>query len=221
MTAVALAQVAVHLRPNDNVAVAARDLPPGLQIDIHGQALTVARRVGLGHKLALRPIAQGEAVSKYGQVIGFASRDIAPGDHVHVHNVSADAFERDYAFCRDCPPPPAAAEPRYFMGYDRGADRPDPALRHAQLHRHHQHRQLLGQHEQVHLRALPRHRHPRAVSERGRRRRHHAQGRLRDAVRRARPPATRPHAGRLRPARQRRGLHPRRPRLRDRARRCT
>lgn len=126
MTAVALAQVAVHLRPDDNVAVAARDLPPGMQIDAHGQALTVARRVGLGHKVALRPIKQGEAVTKYGQVIGFASRDIAPGEHVHVHNVSARAFERDYAFCRDCPPPPAPAEPRYFMGYDRGADRPEP-----------------------------------------------------------------------------------------------
>ena len=46
-----------------------------------------------------------------------------PGDHVHVHNVSADAFERDYAFCRDCPPPPAPAEPRYWMGYDRGDGR--------------------------------------------------------------------------------------------------
>jgi altronate hydrolase len=126
MTVVALAQVAVHLRPNDNVAVAARDLPPGMTIDHRGQSLTVARRVGLGHKLALRTIQQGEAVTKYGQVIGFASRDIAPGEHVHVHNVSATAFERDYAFCRDCPPPPHPAETRYFMGYDRGADRPEP-----------------------------------------------------------------------------------------------
>jgi altronate hydrolase len=126
MTAVALARVAVHLRPEDNVAVAARDLAAGFEIDFQGNRLTVARRVGLGHKLALRPIARGEPVTKYGQVIGFASRDVLPGEHVHVHNVSAAAFERDYAFCRDCPPPPAPAEPRYFMGYDRGPDRPDP-----------------------------------------------------------------------------------------------
>src|SRR5262249_16086487 len=53
------------------------------------------------------------------------SEDIPAGSHVHVHNVSADSFERDYAFCRDCPPPPAAAEPRYWMGYDRGPERPD------------------------------------------------------------------------------------------------
>jgi altronate hydrolase len=125
MTAVALAQVAVHLRPEDNVAVAARDLPAGMEIDCHGELVHIARRVGLGHKVALRPIRKGEEIKKYGQVIGFANRDVAAGEHVHVHNVSATAFERDYAYCRDCPPPPKAAEPRYFMGYDRGADRPD------------------------------------------------------------------------------------------------
>src|SRR5262249_38660374 len=55
--------------------------------------------------------------------IGFASENIAPGDHVHVHNVAADEFERDYAFCRDCPPPPAPVEKRTWMGYDRGDGR--------------------------------------------------------------------------------------------------
>jgi altronate hydrolase len=126
MTAVALARVAVHLRPEDNVAVAAQDLPAGMQLEFQGERLAVARRVGLGHKVAVVSIKQGQPVTKYGQVIGFASRDVAPGEHVHVHNVSATAFERDYAFCRDCPPPPGPAEPRYFLGYDRGADRPDP-----------------------------------------------------------------------------------------------
>jgi altronate hydrolase len=62
-------------------------------------------------------------VLKYGQIIGFASQDIAPGDLIHEHNLSAGAFDRDYAFCRDCPPPPAPAEPRYWQGYDRGDGR--------------------------------------------------------------------------------------------------
>src|SRR6266446_4006208 len=114
MPLAALAQVAVHLSPDDNVAVAARALDGGVHITIAGQTLRVAEPIKLGHKVALKPIAKGEAVLKYGQVIGFASRDIAAGSHVHVHNVSAAAFERDYAFCRDCPPPPAPAEPRYF-----------------------------------------------------------------------------------------------------------
>src|SRR4051812_26104762 len=116
MAAVPLSQFAVQLRPEDNIAVAARNMPAGLQLQHAGQTLTLANKVGLGHKLALTTIRKGEAVYKYGQIIGFASKDILPGDHVHVHNVSADAFERDYAFCRDCPPPPAKTEPRFWMG---------------------------------------------------------------------------------------------------------
>src|SRR4051794_10411671 len=123
MPAVPLSQVAVQLRPEDNVAVAARPLTAGLEVETAGGRVVIDRRIGLGHKVALRPIKKGEAVLKYGQVIGFASADIPAGSHVHVHNVSADAFERDYAFCRDCPPPPAPAEPRTWMGYDRGDGR--------------------------------------------------------------------------------------------------
>jgi altronate hydrolase len=125
MSAIPLADVAVQLRPEDNVAVAARNIPAGAELQHNGSRLTAASLVKLGHKVALVPIKKGAAVTKYGQIIGFASKDIAPGDHVHVHNVSADLFERDYAFCRDCPPPPKPAEPRTFQGYDRGSERPD------------------------------------------------------------------------------------------------
>src|SRR5213080_4504272 len=124
MPAIPLSQVAIHLRPADNVAVAARTLPPGLEVQFDGGVLTVRDRVGLGHKVAVRPIAAGEPVTKYGQTIGFAAADILAGAHVHVHNVRADAFERDYAFGRDRPPPPAPpAEERTWLGYDRGPDR--------------------------------------------------------------------------------------------------
>ncbi len=123
MPAVPLSEVAVHLRPEDNIAVAARNLPAGLEIQYDGRCLVLADRINLGHKLALRDIRKGEQVFKYGQIIGFAGRDIPAGSHVHVHNVSADAFERDYAFGRDCPPPPPPAAPRYFQGYDRGDGR--------------------------------------------------------------------------------------------------
>src|SRR5437773_3936492 len=123
MPAVPLSQVAVQLRPNDNVAVAARNLAEGMEIQNDGATLRLSQRVGMGHKLALRDIKKGEAVYKYGQIIGFASQDIPAGSHVHVHNVAAEAFERDYAFCRDCPPPPSPAEPRSFIGSDRGDGR--------------------------------------------------------------------------------------------------
>jgi len=124
MSAVPLSLVAVHLRPEDNVAVAARNLAAGTEVRENGLVLQLTSRIGLGHKLALREIKKGEAITKYGQIIGFAGQDIPAGGHVHVHNVRADAFERDYAFCRDCPPPPPKpAEQRTFMGYDRGDGR--------------------------------------------------------------------------------------------------
>lgn len=48
--------------------------------------LTVRGIAPAGHRIALSAIAQGAAVVKYGQTIGFASAEIAPGDHVHSHN---------------------------------------------------------------------------------------------------------------------------------------
>jgi len=123
MPAIPLTQVAVHLRPEDNIAVAARHLLAGQEIQFNGTVLTLAQRVGMGHKLALQLIRKGEEIRKYGQIIGFAREDIPAGSHVHVHNVSADVFERDYAYCRDCPPPLARAEPRTWQGYDRGDGR--------------------------------------------------------------------------------------------------
>src|SRR5713226_2232760 len=71
MPAVPLRQVAVHLRPQDNVAVAAKHLPQGSEIEWDGATLVLDRRVGMGHKIALAPIREGEAVYKYGQIIGF------------------------------------------------------------------------------------------------------------------------------------------------------
>ncbi len=124
MAAVPLSQFAVRLRPADNIAVAARPIPAGTQFDLDGGAVTVPAAIRMGHKFAVERIPEGDAVRKFGQVIGFAGKDIAPGDHVHVHNVKAERFERDYAFCADKPAPmPAPQEWRTFMGYDRGPDR--------------------------------------------------------------------------------------------------
>jgi altronate hydrolase len=124
MSASPLAPHAVHLRPEDNVAIAARSLPAGQEFRHNGGSFRLNRRIGMGHKVALLPIRKSEAIYKYGQIIGFASEDIGPGDLVHVHNVNAGSFERDYAFCRDCPPPPPRpAELHTWLGYDRGDGR--------------------------------------------------------------------------------------------------
>ncbi|HEX3147527.1 MAG TPA: altronate dehydratase family protein [Gemmataceae bacterium] len=126
MPVVPLKSVAVHLRPVDNIAVAARSIAPGAELEIDGRVVIVPGVVRMGHKFAVQPIKEGDPVLKYGQIIGFAGRNIAVGEHVHVHNVVLGKFERDYAYCSETPAPlPPPAEYRTFMGFDRGAGRPD------------------------------------------------------------------------------------------------
>ena len=43
-----------------------------------------------GHKYALRDIAKGENIIKYGNPIGYATADIKAGEHVHTHNVKTN-----------------------------------------------------------------------------------------------------------------------------------
>src|SRR5580658_5047226 len=110
---------AVVLRGDDTVAVAARPLPRGFVLEAGGRTVEVREPIGLGHKVALADIAPGEPVRKYGQIIGFASKAIPAGSLVHVHNLKADLFERDYAFATETPAPLARAQPRTFRGYLR------------------------------------------------------------------------------------------------------
>jgi altronate hydrolase len=110
---------AVILRDDDNVAVAARPIPRGAALDLAGRSIEVQEPIGLGHKVALSAIAAGEPVRKYGQIIGFASRDIRPGSRVHVENLRADLFERDYAFATEHPEPPRPDRQLTFQGYLR------------------------------------------------------------------------------------------------------
>ncbi len=114
---------AILLRQEDNVAVAARRLEKGAQVALNGRTVVVSETINQGHKVAVATIRKGEPIRKYGQVIGFASADIAPGGWVHVHNVAVEKFDRDYAFCSECPPEPRATESRHFMGYERADGR--------------------------------------------------------------------------------------------------
>ena len=90
---------------------------------IKSEGVTVIGMVPPGHKVATRAIASGSPVRRYNQIIGFATRDIRPGEHVHLHNLGIGAehgaFERDYAFCADVHPTPAVAAPASFMGIVR------------------------------------------------------------------------------------------------------
>ena len=107
----------VRLDPSDNVVTATRALTANAEVE--GIATTVL--VPSGHKVATMAIAEGEAVRKYAQVIGYASHDIAAGDHVHTHNTDFRNTEADYEFSTDLRP--IAMVPKdqrdTFMGYRR------------------------------------------------------------------------------------------------------
>jgi altronate hydrolase len=111
------APLALRLSPNDDVLIAGREIPPGMQLPGHG--ITAASAVPAGHKVAAHAIPAGAPVRRYNQIIGFATRDIAPGEHVHLHNLAMREFERDYAFCADLRPETPAPQALEFMGIVR------------------------------------------------------------------------------------------------------
>jgi altronate hydrolase len=105
----------ILLHPDDDVAIC--------RIQMIGGSTTCGLQIkGLipaGHKVATRAIAIGEPVRRYNQIIGFASKPILTGEHVHTHNLAIGEFSRDYAFGTDVindEPTKLHAE---FMGYKR------------------------------------------------------------------------------------------------------
>jgi altronate hydrolase len=116
---------ALKLHPDDDVAVALVPLSVGRLLTIGGQSVRLAANLTAGHKLALRPVERGQPVRRYGQVIGFATQDIAAGDHVHSHNLAVGEMTLSYEFGTDIRPVPLVppAERRTFMGYRRASGR--------------------------------------------------------------------------------------------------
>ena len=113
----------ISLNARDNVCVAARDLGAGTAVTAGGRKVTLIGPIGLGHKIAVAPIAKGERVFKYGQTIGFATADIRAGEFVHTHNLAAGEFDRDYAFASEVPADPAPILGKTFQGYRRADGR--------------------------------------------------------------------------------------------------
>jgi altronate hydrolase len=88
-----------HLRLNaaDNVVIAVDPIAQGQVIE----GVAAAARIPRGHKMAMAKLAKGAPILKFGQIIGFAHAEIAPGEHIHTHNCDFAAFERDYRHAED------------------------------------------------------------------------------------------------------------------------
>lgn len=78
------------LAPGDNIAIATSELPEGTERTIGGYTVQIQSAVDVGHKFAVRRIAAGERIIKYGAPIGRATRDIAAGEYIHTHNMTSD-----------------------------------------------------------------------------------------------------------------------------------
>lgn len=76
----------IRINPNDNVAVALKDLPCGLTVDMGKEKISAISKVPMGHKIALRDIKEGDDIIKYGFPIGHALRDIKAGELID-HNI--------------------------------------------------------------------------------------------------------------------------------------
>jgi altronate hydrolase len=119
---VPLQQVAIRLHAQDHVAIAKTNLVAGTTLLLEeGGPVKVRQFIPSGHKVALSEVAPEAPVRRYGQIIGFASQAIQPGDHVHSQNLDVKDFARDYAFGVDVKPIDYVPEAnrRTFMGYKR------------------------------------------------------------------------------------------------------
>jgi altronate hydrolase len=107
----------IRIHPADDVVIARRQLLGGTRVDSEG--ITVAGLVPPGHKIAVRPIAAGAPVRRYNQIIGFATQAIAPGQHVHTHNLAFSTFERAHEVGAGVHATAYVDQPATFMGVVR------------------------------------------------------------------------------------------------------
>ena len=107
----------VKLNPKDNIVIALRDLQAGERVVSVPEPLPAP--VARSHKIAISPIRAGERIIRYGQIIGRAKCDIAPGEHIHIHNLGMGAYQQDYAHASANTPLPRIVGTRTFQGYHR------------------------------------------------------------------------------------------------------
>ncbi len=112
----------ILLHQMDDVLIARAAIAANTVLAGHG-SLLVKSDIPAAHKVAVRAIGMGKAVKRYGQIIGFATQDIAAGEHVHTHNLAMGDFARDYAFGENVLSTVPPDRPLTFMGIRRADGR--------------------------------------------------------------------------------------------------
>jgi len=115
------AALTIRLHADDDVVIARAQLIGGTTLI--DEKINVVGLIPPGHKVAAHAIRMGAPVKRYNQVIGFASKDIGAGEHVHLHNLAMGTFDRDYAFGADARPTQYAVPQATFAGIVRADGR--------------------------------------------------------------------------------------------------
>ena len=105
----------------DNVAIAlADDLHAGETLDVEGVAVTLREDIARGHKFALRDLAEGENVVKYGYPIGHTTAAVPAGGWIHSHNLKTNLRDDlEYSYSPKVYEVSYPASERKVMGYLR------------------------------------------------------------------------------------------------------
>lgn len=81
----------MYIDPRDSVVTLAAAVVPGDVVCYTDNGVSKEVKaldaIPIYHKMAVKPVAKGGRIIKYGELIGIASQDIVPGQHVHTHNV--------------------------------------------------------------------------------------------------------------------------------------
>lgn len=109
----------IRITERDNVAVALHAAAKGETLKAGDAVVTAREDIPQGHKIALVPIAAGEAVVKYGFPIGHATEPVEAGSWVHTHNMRTNLSGEEECAYEPSVPEIEAAEAETFQGYRR------------------------------------------------------------------------------------------------------
>jgi len=111
----------LQIHPKDNVLVALRNLPQGLQLQFEGHEITLLEAVEAKHKFTIGPLAKDAEVLMYGVLVGKMNEDVPAGTRLSVHNLrhAADDFKLGTRKIDWQKPDVSLYERRKFMGFER------------------------------------------------------------------------------------------------------
>jgi altronate dehydratase len=106
----------IKLHERDNVAVAPMNIPENTKLEFE---IISKNMIPFGHKIALSKIEKNSLIYKYGQIIGLASQNILPGEHIHSHNIAFKHFEKKSLIKKQTNNESKKLDDIYFDGFKR------------------------------------------------------------------------------------------------------